>query len=680
MSSKKHHKVRRCPLGRCDYHGGDLKRHLKSKKHEDEFDPRHLDALVQLADKGKKKKGKNKLLLRWCPIKGCNFLTSYLRKHLKQAHGFRDKKKLDRFRKDAETYRPNQLPSESAKVRVEDDDTESDDDDYEQPGARAFFERGRITTDRHRFLADFYSYLGTVDGGQKDDRVRLQHASQVKRMLEEIDPGAKDIQALAKDDGRCAWNTWIAPRLQNDNVGTGTLLSYVGSLSLFLKFLTRRHNRGKSGEGGPSISEETCEVFCDVLGAISGWRSTIEKQRAVLQNERYLKECENRLTKEDFQAFLKSPVIAETESLFGSPSGRIGPLQFVQARDYLIARLAVSCGTRPKALETATIENFRQAKRDSEYPGCFVMLVTRHKRQKDGPAIVTMDERLHGFLNVYIRDIRPTVVDSPDEDHLFVTREGKPFASGTIGPRVTYLWNRTGIRPDLRVSCTDFRKCIVTMVEEANKKHRVETGRPLIDNNDVRKLLCHSERTAAIWYMRENLTAIGARAHTVLERIREGGGGKTTKDDQAEEHRPVISPENDAGTEMESNGDAEIEDGNVATLSPDTESSTDKGQSLEQRPTPAIAPAPAATPSGTTSTTTSHPLPLRERRDWSRKESLLFVDFVQKFPDKCPGQRQVYDEFYASPVLKPILEREGTRRCVEKVRSTFKRLHDKYRF
>ena len=678
MSSKKHHKVRHCPLTGCDYHGGDLKRHLGSKKHQDEVDPGLLDALVQLADKGAKKKGRNKLLLRWCPIKGCSFLTSHLRKHLKQGHDLKEKKKLDRLRRTAEVYRPNHLPSESVKVRVQDgvvvtdDDDDDDGDDYELPGVKAFFETRRVTTDRHRFLVDFYSFLGTVDEGQKDERVRLQHASQVKKILENIDPGGKDIEALAKDDGRAVWNLYVSPRLQDENVGTGTLLSYLGSLSKFLKFVIRLQRNSQSSDGGPSVCESTHKIFLDVVDRISGWRSTVSKQRAVLQNERYLHECEHRLKKEDFQAFLKSPVIAKAESLFSPNAKLTGTFQFVQARDYLITRLAVSCGTRPKALETATIENFRQAKRASEFPGCFVMLVTKHKRQVDGPAIVTMDERLHQFVDVYIRDIRPMVVDSPDEKHLFVTKEGKPFATGTLGTRVTYLWSQTGIRPDLRVSCTDFRKCIVTMVEEANKKHRIETGRPLIDNNDVRKLLCHSEKTAKIWYMRENLTSIGARAHTVIERIRDGRDGE----------RDGIVPGTSSESQTEPGADdVEMENENGTRVRPDPDHSAGDRWRTEQNTLPVIPPAPVSiAPPVTSSRQPCLPrAPPRERREWSREDSRLFVEFVKKFPNRAPNQRTIYDEFKASPPLNLILDREGLDRCVLKARTTFKALQNRHR-
>ena len=73
MSSKKHHKVRHCPLTGCDYHGADLKRHLGSKKHQDEVDRGLLDALVQLADKGEKRKEEISYCLGGAPSKAVVF-------------------------------------------------------------------------------------------------------------------------------------------------------------------------------------------------------------------------------------------------------------------------------------------------------------------------------------------------------------------------------------------------------------------------------------------------------------------------------------------------------------------------------------------------------------------------------------------------------------------------------
>lgn len=73
------------------------------------------------------------------------------------------------------------------------------------------------------------------------------------------------------------------------------------------------------------------------------------------------------------------------------------------------------------------------------------------------------------------------------------------------------------------------------MVEEVNKKYRIEIGRLLIDNNDVRKLLCYFEKIVKIWYMRENFTSIGARVYIVIERIREGDLDERRRDDEGDE-------------------------------------------------------------------------------------------------------------------------------------------------
>ena len=119
--------------------------------------------------------------------------------------------------------------------------------------------------------------------------------------------------------------------------------------------------------------------------------------------------------------------MAEAEAVFGANVNRRGIQRFSRARDYLITSLPVSCGPRPKALQTATLEHFKHARRDVNYPDCYVMLVSKHKRQMDGPAIFTMDERLHRFIDTYIRERRPAVVASPGKTNLFLKIDGEPF-------------------------------------------------------------------------------------------------------------------------------------------------------------------------------------------------------------------------------------------------------------
>ena len=70
---------------------------------------------------------------------------------------------------------------------------------------------------------------------------------------------------------------------------------------------------------------------------------------------------------------------------------------------------------------------------------------------------------------------------------------------------------KSGIRPDKAISATDFRKWIVT---EMKRKKRV--GIP-IDEELLRRLMYHSDKTANQWYVHENLTEQAAQASILIE-------------------------------------------------------------------------------------------------------------------------------------------------------------------
>lgn len=685
MSSRKHHKVRRCPIKGCRYIGGELRRHLRSNKHRGDVDAENIDSLMQVVDKGKKRKGNNGLLMRWCPVEGCALLTSYLSKHLERTHGVTKAERRNALRKMSLRYEPNQLPpSTAASIQIdtssdeagtENDGDDDDDEDYREPSVKAYFEPRRITSDRHWFLVHFYNHLGSVDEGQKNDKIRCQHACQMRTILEDIDPRGKDIEKITAEEGRAVWNLWMAKRLGNENsVKAGTLLSYLGSFKKFLKFAVMSQKRRKSDKDTRRLSDETIEVFNEIIEKIPGWRTTICKQSAAERNQHYLKECEERITRDDFEAFLRSSIITEAESLFSPDCECHGIQQFARARDYLIARLAVCCGTRPRPLETATLDHFEHASRDSVYPDCFVMLVPAHKRQMDGPAIVTMDERLHEFIRIYIRDIRSLLGVSPEERHLFLKIDGQPFDLGTIGNRVSELWSRSGVRPGIRVTCTDFRKAIVTMVEEANKEERCETGRVCIDDNDLRKLLCHSQKTARLWYMRENLTAVGARAHTTLQRIREGKWKGARREDNArptETATTTAQPAHSSSSQVDENlSSPEVpplpSSQPTAFIAPvsGSSSSTSLSPTQSDHLTQEVPGSSSASPP---SCSTGRPRALQR---WSQEDSAVIREFVKSFKGRRPGRQEVYDAFHTLPELIAISNRNDFKRCFEKVKNT----------
>lgn len=72
------------------------------------------------------------------------------------------------------------------------------------------------------------------------------------------------------------------------------------------------------------------------------------------------------------------------------------------------------------------------------------MLISKHKRAKDGPAIIGMKPDLQELMNIYVTKIRPQVA-AKEEDHLFVTVEGKQFPEGTIG-RVSAFFEKSKLQ------------------------------------------------------------------------------------------------------------------------------------------------------------------------------------------------------------------------------------------
>lgn len=64
----------------------------------------------------------------------------------------------------------------------------SDEDDEECPMAADYFQEENPRTNRHKWMVHFYKYLFAPDAGFHKDQNRLQHACQVKRLLEETDP------------------------------------------------------------------------------------------------------------------------------------------------------------------------------------------------------------------------------------------------------------------------------------------------------------------------------------------------------------------------------------------------------------------------------------------------------------------------------------------------------------
>lgn len=166
---------------------------------------------------------------------------------------------------------------------------------------------------------------------------------------------------------------------------------------------------------------------------------------------------------------------------------------YQSARDFLLVALTRTVGTRPGALESATIGQLRNARWDGQ-KRTKVMLVTSHKRQVEGPAPIPLNAELAEDMEVFIRRLRPLVnQDNSDDAKIFLKSDGAPYQKGTIGQRITAFVVKTGVRADRPISATDFREWLVTVMKDAKRR-----GDP-VDEDLLRRLMCHSEKTAHTW-------------------------------------------------------------------------------------------------------------------------------------------------------------------------------------
>ena len=160
-------------------------------------------------------------------------------------------------------------------------------------------------------------------------------------------------------------------------------------------------------------------------------------------------------------------------------------------------------GIRPGPLNNTTLNDFYE---EEEKVGVTVMLVAHHKRSKSGPAPCGMLPDLQEMVDVYVERVRHQYVASGNHK-LFVTYKGEAFREGTIGRCVTSFLGKCGVR-DSRLAFVNLRKYVSTEAKERCTPQQQET---------VRRLMCHSEKTANRCYVRQSLTRVGAEGVRIIE-------------------------------------------------------------------------------------------------------------------------------------------------------------------
>ena len=199
----------------------------------------------------------------------------------------------------------------------------------------------------------------------------------------------------------------------------------------------------------PAVHPDYMKRFATLQMDIKGWHSTMDSQTHHVKNKCMVDETEGLLILQELTKIKASNVYQNAHRLL-IEAGRGRELslkEFVDARDFLISKFSLDTGTRPGPLNNATLQEYFSGKVED---GCKVMLVAKHKRAKDGPAICPMLPDMYKFMEIYVRKLRPSFA-KPGENALFIKKDGNAYPEGTIGRRHSReMWCSPGFTHGLR--------------------------------------------------------------------------------------------------------------------------------------------------------------------------------------------------------------------------------------
>lgn len=307
---------------------------------------------------------------------------------------------------------------------------------------------------REYFLSKFYKYLLHAEGGAHSEHQTLLYVRKVHIIMDALDDKGTDLTSLTNNSGLNIWDKFCVPCLQNKILTGKTLKVYLRSLEYFVKFIKKGLLYKKE-----LLPERQREELLSLLDRLPDYRATIHRRTAHQNTARKVDESYARITPADLRKVKASPIAQKAVKLIGCAADgvQLTSNEFVTVRDYLLVTTLYENGSRPGPLENTTVGRFKQAEH-TESTGRWTIIVDKHKTTRHhGPAELTVDSRIYGYLKMYVEYIRPKFA-TEGQDTLFIKDDGHQFSPGTIGRRVTDFFSQAGIRTDIRVTATNIRK------------------------------------------------------------------------------------------------------------------------------------------------------------------------------------------------------------------------------
>ena len=532
-------------------------------------------------------------------------------------------------------------------------------------------------------LIMFCRHLQDINGGACNEKQAILHAQNVRKIHEALDPKGndKDIESLVKDGGTFIWRNWAKPMLDSKKKRPGTIRSYFCSIAKFCEFIV--DNTKNEVEGLPELSQDTLKRVNSILPRARAWGSSVNKLYAHEKWEKVLEERHHAIKPQNLEDMMTTkPALEAIAHLKKSVHEEVSEKEFIQIRDFLIARLQLENGQRPGPLEAATLKHFERAEQQKDG---YIMHVPAHKNARAGPAPLYICNSLYRSIKDYITHVRPMFA-AKDVDNVFVKCSGKGFKDGKIGRRVTEWWQKA---KDVHVSSTRMRKMA------ASTLHRTEDR----DKRAVHVLMTHSAATAEKHYMIDNLNEAAERGAMVLRKnlnltdtietpvtiekpVEDATFGLTDEQRDIVDllFSEIIQTNGPLNMNITRNMMSEsMELMPLVSQQPMVKKVYDRVMYLKKKDIPEkLATLPEATSeemmeewkmkvlaSNSVSSATS------SKHKWNSKDVLAIREAFSEFK-KCPKKGMIEHTFQRNKELSEIMERNGFIRCYEKVKNIYR--------
>ena len=183
------------------------------------------------------------------------------------------------------------------------EDEASDDEETSIPGSSVqYYTAKSPKSKRHRWLVLFFDYLSRPSAGDKKTSIRIQHVSQMRKILEAIDAEGDDITCLVQNEGDIVWSEWVKQHMEAGTKKPGTLISYLTSYEKFLSLVTHQ----RFNKSAPPLHPDYYDTLANVLKDLKGWRSVVDSKSYAVKNKRVVDETEGLLTLDELDSIKAS--------------------------------------------------------------------------------------------------------------------------------------------------------------------------------------------------------------------------------------------------------------------------------------------------------------------------------------------------------------------------------------